>query len=124
MTIIPELTKVQKLTLQRAIELLVALKFPFAILDSTGLVHGGLEVKNSKTKQREKKYPHGQRSKYAKQYVSNMETSQEICVPCDIYDPEDLRSSIISVCHKKWGKSSVITTLNRPANHIEILRVK
>lgn len=124
MTIIPELTKVQKLTLQRAIELLVALKFPFAILDSTGLVHGGLEVKTNKTKQREKKYPHGQLSKYAKQYISNMEASQEICVPFDIYDPEDLRSSIMSVCHQKWGKSSVVTTLNRPTNHIEILRVK
>jgi len=123
MTIIPELTKVQKLTLHRAIELLVALKFPFAIVDSTGVVHGVLEVKND-TKKRERKHPHGDRSRYARQHVSKIETSQEINIPCDIYDPEDLRSSIISVCHQQWGKASVITTINRATNHVEVLRVK
>ena len=123
MTIIPELTKVQKLTLNRAIELLVALKFPFAIVDSTGLVHGGLEIKND-IKKRERKYPHGQRSKYAAQFVSIIEVGQEICVPCDIYDIEDLRKSITSLCHQKWGASSIVSTLNRDQNHVEILRVK
>jgi len=123
MTIIPELTKVQKLTLNRAIELLMALKFPFAIVDSTGLVHGGLEVKND-IKKRERKHPHGDRSRYARQYASKLEIGQEINVPCDIYDPEDLRSSIISVCHHQWGKASVITTFNRLTNHVEVLRVK
>ena len=123
MTIIPELTKVQKLTLNRAIELLVALKFPFAIVDSTGLVHGGLEIKND-IKKRERKHPHGDRSRYARQYASKMEVGQEINVPCDIYDPEDLRSSIISVCHHQWGKAAVITTFNRSTNQIEVLRVK
>jgi hypothetical protein len=126
MNIIPELTKVQKLTLQRAIELLVALKFPFAILDSTGLIHGGLEVKAkiNRKKQHERKYPHGQRAEYAKQYISGVEISQEITVPCDIYEAEELRSSIMSACHKRWGKGSIVTTLNRPANHIEVLRIK
>ena len=123
MTIIPELTRVQKITLDRAIELLKALKFPFAIVDSTGMVHGALEIKNDK-KKHEKKYPHGDRSRYAKQYVLNMEVGQEINVPCDIYDPEDLRSSIISVSYQQWGKGAVITTLNRATNHIEVLRVK
>ena len=126
MTIIPELTKIQKLTLQRSIELLVALKFPFAILDSTGVIHGGLEVKQkiNRKKQHERKYPHGQRAKYSKQYIAGVGVSQEITVPFDIYEAEELRSSIMSACHKRWGKGSVVTTLNRPANHIEVLRVK
>ena len=125
MNIIPELTKVQKLTLQRAIELLVALKFPFAIVDSTGVRHGELEIKTKgRTKHFERKYPHGQRAKYAKQFITDLKEGQELCVPCDIYEPEELRSSIMSACHKKWGKASIVTTLNRPSNHIEILRVK
>lgn len=125
MNIIPELTKVQKLTLQRAIDLLVALKFPFAIVDSTGGRHGELEIKTkTRTKHFERKYPHGQRAKYAKHFISDLQLGQELCVPCDIYEPEDLRNSIISACHKRWGKSSVVTTLNRPSNHIEILRIK
>lgn len=121
--IIPELTQIQKVTLDRATTLLAALKFSYAIVDSTGIVHGNLEVKSNKRK-REKKYPHGERSAYAREYVSHMEVGHEANVPFDYYDPEDLRSSVMSVCHQKWGAASIVSTINHTAHQVEIMRVK
>lgn len=121
--IIPELTQIQKLTLNRAKTLLAALEFSYAIVDSTGLVHGNLETKNHKRK-REKTYPHGERTAYAREYVSHMEVGHVANVPFDYYDPDDLRSSVLSVCWRKWGKKSIVSTINRKTRHVEIMRVK
>ena len=64
-----------------------------------------------------------ERSKYARSYIASMNVGDIVNVPFGKYEALECQSSVTSASHRMWGKSSVTTTINRPNQVVEIMRI-
>jgi hypothetical protein len=119
-----ELSQIQRKTLTRAIELLVALQFDFAIRDINGDVYGILKVKQERKKQSKRTHPYGSRSTYVRSKLPQMLPADAVNFDFEDYEPEGLRNSIMGIGRGLWGIGSVTATINKELKHIEVLRIK
>lgn len=108
---------------KRAVAILEGLKVPYAAIDALGVKHGTLEVKEPIKRSGGRKHPHGERSNYVRQFLTNMKVSDVVAIPFGHYDAIDVQSSATSTAHRLWGSGSVTTTINREKQHVEVLRI-
>lgn len=114
--------KVQKLTLERAIALLNAVKAKYKIIAEDGTEYGDLELAPKKGK-RQFKYPLGEMSNYYRPMVEDMQPGDVRVVPAGKFAIEALRGTMTGWIAFKWGAGAAVTSVNRKNNTIEILRV-
>lgn len=118
-----QMSQIQEQVLKRAISMLEGMKCSYAIIDPLGGKHGSLEVKERSSKGGARKYPHAERSKYARLYIESMSVGDVVNIPFGQYEGLECQSSIMSASHRLWGKGSVTTTINRPNKVVEIMRI-
>ena len=118
-----QMSNIQELALKRAIAMLEGMKCSYAIIDPLGNKHGLLAVKEPTVRSGVRKYPHGERSTYVRFYLAPMMIGDVVNIPFGKYDALDVQSSSTSAAHKMWGKGSVTTTINRPKQLIELMRI-
>lgn len=111
------------MALKRAIALLEGMKCSYAIIDPLGNKHGLLAVKEPAIRSGGRKHPHGERSTYVRTFISSMKVGDVVNVPFGKFDALDVQSSSTSAAHKMWGKGSVTTTINRPKQLVELMRI-
>lgn len=117
-----QMSQIQEQALKRAIAMLEGMKCAYAIIDPLGNKHGLLEVKEPAVRGA-RKHPHGERSTYARSFISSMQIGDVVSVPFGKYDAFDVQSSSTSAAHKLWGRGSVTTTINREKQVVEIMRI-
>jgi hypothetical protein len=118
-----QMSQIQEQALKRAIAMLEGMKCSYAIIDPIGNKHGILAIKEPSVRSGGRKYPHGERSTYARTFVSSMQIGDVVSVPFGKYDALDVQSSSTSAAHKMWGKGSVTTTINRTKQVVELMRI-
>jgi hypothetical protein len=117
------MTSIQEQALKRAVSFLDALKFSYAIVDDTGKKHGTLELKGPVKRATNREFPHGERSKYARDFLTHMQIGDVVVVPCAKYGHAKTQSSLISIAHQWWGSGSVTTTTNAELQEVQIMRI-
>lgn len=118
-----QMSQIQEQVLKRVIAMLEGMKCSYAIIDPIGGKHGLLEIKEPSVRSSIRKYPRAERSKYARSYIASMNVGDVVNVPFGQYEGLECQSSIMSASHRLWGKSSVTTTINRPNQVVEIMRI-
>lgn len=116
------LTKVEQIAIDRAITLLRSLKAQYKIILPDGTEHGELVATKPKAK-RNSKHPHGMMSAYFQPLVKDMQPGEVLTIDASIYGPVDLRATLSGWCTTRWGKGSVITSINHKNNTVEVMRV-
>ena len=116
-------SQIQEQAFKRAIAILEGLKVPYAAIDLLGIKHGTLEVKEPITRSGGRKYPHGERAAYVRQFLAGIKVGDVANIPFDKYDAFEVQSSATSSAHRLWGSGSITTTVNREKQHVELLRV-
>lgn len=115
---------VQQVALDRALKLLDAAGAQYAVLDSNGVKHGTLEIAVPKpAKKKIFTHKHGEFRDYFLPYIESMNPGDCVHVPVGKYELEELRGPLSSWCSTNWGAGSVITSINRKGNIVEVLRV-
>lgn len=117
-----QMSQIQGQALKRAIAMLEGMKCAYAIIDPLGNKHGLLEVKEP-AQRGVREYPHGERSNYVRAFLANVQVGDEVDVPMGKYEAIDIQSSIHSASRRLWGKGSITTTMNKPKQVFEILRI-
>lgn len=117
-----QMTQLQEQVLKRVVAMLEGIKCSYAIIDPLGNKHGLLAVKEP-AQRGARKFPHGERSNYVRAFLANMQVGDVVDVPMGKYEAIDIQSSATSAAHKLWGKGSVTTTMNRPKQVVELLRI-
>ena len=118
-----QMSQIQEQALKRAISMLEGMKCSYAIIDPIGNKHGLLAVKEPIVRSGIRKFPHGERSTYVRSHISSMRVSDVVDIPFGKYDALDVQASATSAAHKLWNKGSVTTTINRPKQVVEIMRI-
>jgi hypothetical protein len=118
-----QMSQIQEQALKRAIAMLDGMKCSYAIIDPLGNKHGLLAVKEPAVRSGGRKYPHGERSSYVRTFITGMQLGDVVNVPFGKFDALDVQSSSTSAAHKLWGKGSVTTTINRPKEVVELMRI-
>ena len=115
------MTQVQDQALKRALAILNSLKCEYAIIDPWDNKHGNLELAEDQKTPR--KYPHGERSNFVRQFLGGMAIGDVVEIPFGKYEPIEVQTSAISAAHKIWGAGSVTTSTVKSKNAIELMRV-
>jgi hypothetical protein len=118
-----QMSQIQEQALKRAIALLEGMKCSYAIIDPLGNKHGLLAVKEPIVRNGVRKHPHGERSAYVRTYLSPMNVGDVVDIPLGKYDALDVQASATSAAHRMWDKGSVTTTINRPKQVVELMRI-
>lgn len=114
--------KVQKITLERAILMLNAIKAKYKIIAEDGTEYGDLELAPKKGK-RTLRYALGEMSEYYRPMVEDMKPGDVRVVPAGKFAVEALRGTMTGWIAYKWGAGAAVTSVNRKDNTIEVLRV-
>jgi hypothetical protein len=118
-----QMSQIQEQALKRAISMLEGMKCSYAIIDPLGIKHGLLAIKEPIVRSGIRKHPHGERSTYVRTHLNSMMVGDVVNIPFGKYDALDVQSSSTSAAHKMWGKGSVTTTINRPKQVVELMRI-
>lgn len=110
----------------RAVELLEAIGFTYAIKDREGEVHGNLKVespKPAKPKKREPIYPYGTlRAHLDAQGIGNIQVNTHKVISTGGMDAEVVRRSICSYGSQHWGNKTYKTAITPDRKGIEVTR--
>lgn len=115
------MNNLERASLPKIISMLNACKVQFAIIDSSGIKHGNLTVKERKTR-RALKYPMGTLTGVFVPYIENLKIDESAEVPCKDYDIESMRSSIAAWTSKRWGNGACSTIVDKPTKTIFVFR--
>jgi len=115
---------VNQIALDRALKLLDAAGVQYAVIGLDGVKHGVLEVAEEKSKKkRALRYAYGEFRDYFMPYIKDMEPGDSVKIPPGKYQLEELRGPLSSWCSTNWGAGNTITSIDRKAGHVEVLRV-
>lgn len=114
----------QQIAIERALKLLDAAGAQYAVIGLFGKKYGTLEIAEEKPKKKKVfTHRHGEFKRYFMPHIKHMVAGDCVKIPPGTYQLEELRGPLSSWCSANWGKGSTITTIDREANHVEVLRV-
>jgi len=119
-----QLSQVQQQALKRAMVLLDSVKCKYAIIDPLGVKYGVLETKKPQRRITNSKYAHGERTKYAREFLKNLNVGDVVDVPVSSYELEMLQSIGHSVAHKLWGSESATSAIMRDKDCVQFMRLQ
>ena len=113
---------VNEIALDRALKLLDAAGVQYAVIGFNGTKYGTLEIAPPK-KKRALRYAYGEFRDYFMPYLRDIKPGDSVKIPFGKYEVEELRGPVSSWCTNNWGKGNTITSIDRKAGHVEVLRV-
>lgn len=114
--------KVTELAVARALVILKSLKAEYKIILPDGAEYGDLVIQPKKAK-RQFKYPIGEMADHYRPFVKNMKPGEVVSVPLGKFEAEHLRGTMTGHFAKTWGAGSTMTTINKKAKTVEVLRI-
>jgi hypothetical protein len=91
----------------------------------TVIVPNGDKYSNMPDKEEKKKVVRSQSFKeYVNPFLDNLKVNDFIAVPFDKYDGPKLQANLCARANTRWGAKSVMTSINREKQVIEIIREK
>lgn len=112
-------------TLRKAIALLDACGFQYAIIDSDGVKHGQLNVPAPKppTKRAPLAFPYGEVAEYIKTHLpAEIAVGDVLEIPFVQYGPERIRSSTLSLLSRKYGHNKFTSVIDN--GNVQVMRVE
>lgn len=112
-------------TLRKAMTLLNACGFEYAIIDSDGVKHGSLEIveKKAKSKRGSLAFNYGEISEFVKAHLpENIAVGDVIEVPFLAYGKERVRSGVLNVLSYKYGRNKFTSVIEN--GNIQVMRVE
>jgi hypothetical protein len=115
---------VNQIALDRALKLLAASGAQYAVIGLDGVKYGTLDVVEPKpAKKKVFTHAHGEFRDYFMPFIGGMKPGDSVKIPPGKYQLEELRGPLSSWCSTHWGAGNTITSIDRKANLIEVLRV-
>lgn len=112
-------------TLRKAMTLLNACGFQYAILDSDGVLHGTLEVAATKPKRTRASlaFDYGEITTYVKAHLpAEIAVGDVIVVPVLGYGNERIRSGVLNVLSRKYGTNKFTSVIE--GHNVQVMRVE
>jgi len=112
-------------TLRKAMTLLNACGFQYAIMDSDGVLHGTLEVAAPKTKKARASlaFDYGEITNYVKSHLpSEVAVGDVIEIPVLGYGTERIRSGLLNVLSRKYGTHKFTSIIE--GSNVQVMRVE
>lgn len=112
-------------TLRKAMSLLDACGFQYAIVDSDGARHGTLEVVAPKapSKRGPLAFPYGEVINHIKPYLPEQFAVGEVVeVPILEYGANRMRSSVLNALSRKYGHNKFTTVIDN--GNVQVMRVE
>ncbi|MGI9143102.1 MAG: hypothetical protein ACR2IJ_07905 [Fluviibacter sp.] len=112
-------------TLRKAIALLEACGFQYAIIDGDGVKHGELDVPAPKppAKRGPLVFPYGEVSEYIKKHIpDDVAVGDVLEVPIQQYGTERIRSSILNLLSRKYGRNKFTSVIDN--GNVQVMRVE
>lgn len=114
---------VQQLAIERAVNMLKGAGAQFKIITADGQHYGELEaVVPAPRKRKVYTRPRGEMRDHFIKYIMGMVPGGYAEVPAGDYSLEDVRGPLTSWACAKWGNGSVMTSINRDKNVVEVIR--
>ena len=107
---------------RRAMKMLDAAGAQYAVI-LDGETFGTLIVKEPSKKTSWVSYPRGVTRAYYHPLISGMVAGDVVEVPSNGFDLKTLASNISASCVHDWGKGSAISTMDREADCVRVLRM-
>ena len=117
------MNNLERASLPKIISMLNACKVQFAIVDSSGIKHGSLNIVPPKSR-RPLNYPMGTLTNHFAPYIENLKADQAAEVPCNDFEAESIRSSIAAWTNKRWGNGACSTMIDKDTNIVLVFRTK
>jgi len=114
--------EIENKVLNKAIQMLNALKCDYAIVDSDGNTHGELRIQPSKAK-RPLRYPYGSITKHIRPYLEGAKVGDIIRIPIKPFDKETIAGSTASLCCKLWGIGHHTAGLSTDGSYVEVFKI-
>jgi hypothetical protein len=114
--------QVQQIALDRALKSLDVLGAQYRVILPDGSSYGTLEVMPER-KRAARSFEYGEITAYFLSQVESMQPGDCISISGDKFGPEQVRKTISAWAARHWGPGSVITSVTREANIVEVLRV-
>jgi hypothetical protein len=107
-----------------------AAKRAFRMLDAAGVQYGAIldgeqygALKVVMPARRQARYPRGSTRDYYGPFIEALEPGDHVDIPCGQFDVSILSSNVSAACAHRWGAGSYVTTLDRDANTVSVLRL-
>ena len=114
--------EIENKVLNKALQMLDALKCEYAIVDSDGTKHGELQIQPKKAK-RPVKYEWGALTNHIRPLVQSIKIGEVVKVPVAPFDIESVQGSVGSLCFKLWGRGNHTSALTKDRTYIEVLKL-
>jgi hypothetical protein len=114
--------EIEKKVLNRALQMLDAIKCEYAVVDADGNQHGELQIQPKKTK-RPMKYEWGALTNHVRPLVQNMKIGDVVKVPVAPFDVASVQGLVGSCCFKLWGKGAHTASITKDRLYIEVLKL-
>jgi hypothetical protein len=117
--------EIENRVLNRALQMLDAIKCEYAVVDADGNQHGELQIKPKKAEKpkRPLKYEWGSLTNHVRPLVQNMKIGEVVVVPIAPFDLASVQGLIGSCCFKLWGKGNHTACLTKDRLAIEVLKL-
>lgn len=112
---------IDKKAIDRAVLLLLAAKAKFKIIAEDGTEYGELEA--ALPKRRKFANPRGTLKDHFYPFIADMTPGDVRTIPAKEFGAERIRSSLAGWIATNWGNGAAITSVDRKANTVEVLRV-
>lgn len=112
-------------TLRKAIGLLDACGFKYAIIDSDGIKHGELELAEIKpaTKRSPLAFPYGQVTEWVRKHLpANFQVGDVCEIPFGNYGPERVRSCTLNTLSRQYGLGKFTSVIDN--GNVQVMRVE
>lgn len=113
--------EIKRVVLERAINMLQALKAQYKIILNDGSEFGELEV--VKSNRRPLRYPLGALRDYYSPFIKDMNVGDVVVVPIGDFDIDSIQGGICSFAGTTWGLKSVVTHRLPDENTVEVMRL-
>lgn len=113
--------EVQRISLEKATNILKALKADFKIILPDGEERGDLFAFKKKSKESLPRYPRNETRKLYVHLLDKLTPGDVTEVPCDGYDPRVISRDISAYACNVWGAGSVTVSTDRDARKVQVL---
>lgn len=114
--------EIEKKVLNKALQMLDAIKCEYAVVDANGNQHGELQIQPKKAK-RPLKYEWGSLTNHVRPLVQDMKIGEVVNVPIAPFDIASVQGLVGSCCFKLWGKGNHTSSLTKDRLFIEVLKL-
>jgi hypothetical protein len=107
------------MAIQSAIKMLDARGCMYKVIDPNGGTYSNMPEKEEK----KRSSPVQSFKEYVNPFLDNLQVNGFIAIPFDKYDGSELQANLCARANTRWGPKSVMTSVNREQQVVEIIRL-